>query len=101
MAVIKERVDVLDLLLKSGADVNERLPFVLEEGDRLDEETKQERCSESPLHLAVRRRAPKAASWLLKNGANTTMRDAKGLTALDLAWESGDKTMLECLKPLS
>ena len=96
-AIIEERLDVLDLLLKSGADVNERLSFTVNESYRLDEKTKKERCSETPLHLAVRHKALKSASWLLKNGADTTIQNTKGLTALDLARESGDTAMLEYL----
>jgi ankyrin repeat protein len=92
-------VDVLDLLLKSGADVNERVPFTLEDGEMLDEETKRKHCSESPLHLAVRSNVPKAVLWLVENGANTSIRDAKGLTALDYARKSNNNAMLEALKP--
>lgn len=99
MAVTKERVDVLDLLLKNGADVNEKVPFTLDEGEVLDEETKRERCSESPLHIAVRSNTPKAALWLLENGADTSIRDAKGLTALDCARKSNNSAMLAELKP--
>ena len=98
MAVTKERVDVLDLLLMSGADVNERLPFTLEESEMLDEETHRERCSESPLHLAVRSSVPKAALWLLENGADTSIQDTKGLTALDRARKNGDSVMVKNLK---
>jgi hypothetical protein len=96
-AIIEERLDVLDLLLKSGADVNERLSFTVNESYWLDEETRKERCSETPLHLAVRHKALKSASWLLKNGADTTIQTTRGLTALDLARESGDTAMLENL----
>jgi hypothetical protein len=94
-AIIEERLDVLDLLLKSGADVNERLSFTVNESYWLDEETKKERCSETPLHLAVRHMALRSASWLLKNGADTTIQNTRGLTALDFARESSDKAVVE------
>jgi len=38
----------------------------------------------SPLHLAVKSRAPDVAAVLLKNGARVDARDSEGLTPLDL-----------------
>ena len=79
---------------------NERSPFVLEQGEDFDEESWEDLCSESRFHLAVRFGVPKAALWLMENKAETSFRDAKGLSRLDLARNSGDYEILGALKPM-
>jgi ankyrin repeat protein len=69
------------LLLEHGADVNERpkLCLTLGPGD------KEERRSETPLHVAVREGQVEAAKWLLEHGADAGLKDCWGRTAVDIS----------------
>ncbi len=64
-------------------DVDDRL---LEPLTRSKEsEAKREEASETPLHRAVKKKAKLSMRWLLKHGADASIKDCLGMTALDLA----------------
>ncbi|KAK1979348.1 hypothetical protein LZ30DRAFT_783503 [Colletotrichum cereale] len=64
----KKPVEILELLIKAGANVNAR-----------------NRNGETPLHIAVRRGKKLAMRTLAQNGANPQARDAEGRSVLEVA----------------
>jgi ankyrin repeat protein len=78
MAARYDRVDVIRVLLKHGADVNAR---------KNDDST--------PLHLAAPRlEAVEAIRVLLEHGANVAVEDSRGYTALQIAEDDEVKKLL-------
>lgn len=73
-------IKVVELLLKSGANVND-----------LDNQ------SHSPLMYAAHLDSPEIVELLLKNGANTELRDKEGTTAIIMAARIG---AVSCMKML-
>ena len=63
-------ISVLNQLLKSGVDVNMRSSE-----------------KETPLHKACRSKKLKTCIWLMKNGADPTLRNMEGLTASEITVE--------------
>lgn len=68
MAVVKERLDVLEILVKNGALVNEKLPVVFQWPESIGEGY----VAETPLQLANRAGASKATKWLKDRDASET-----------------------------
>jgi len=66
-------MDIISLLVSSGAGVNHRGP-----------------CSSTPLHLAANVNSPKLVSWLLSNGADAMATLDDGTTALHCACQTSD-----------
>jgi hypothetical protein len=81
---------VLTLMIEKGADVNTRSPNKL-----YPENSGELPPGMTPLMLAVVNKYPQYAAILLKSGADKTIRDDKGLTALDYArkLKADDATM--------
>jgi hypothetical protein len=97
-AVEANRVDVLKVLLEHGAHVNERLESPMTYISVRDLEKLQYDLSVTPLHLAVQAKAYEAAAWLLKNGADKSIKDSHNQSAADLAALSDDAKMAEIFK---
>jgi ankyrin repeat protein len=97
-AVEANRVEVLEVLLEYGADVNERLESPTRYISVRDLEKLQYHLSVTPLHLAVQAKAYEAAVWLLKNGADKSIKDSRNQSAADLAALSDDAKMVEIFK---
>lgn len=76
-AIIGSRIEILDCLLQHGADINIYTHPVW--GDEYV----------SNLHFAAYRNFPASTAWLLKNGADVSIRDSERRTALDWAMKLG------------
>ncbi len=81
LAVQEGHIDVVDLLIREGADVN------LRGGNR-----------STPLHVAAAHGSGELVALLLKYGAKLDLNDASGLTAVELAVRSGDVGMIGLFK---
>ncbi|KAM4643461.1 LOW QUALITY PROTEIN: NF-kappa-B inhibitor beta [Amazona ochrocephala] len=66
IAVLRKDVEMVELLLRAGADLNKAEPS----------------CGRSPLHLAVEAQSPEVAEALLRAGADPAARMYVGYTAL-------------------
>ncbi|SMC20295.1 Ankyrin repeat-containing protein [Andreprevotia lacus DSM 23236] len=76
-------VEVIELLVKKGADINARGTY--------DDMT--------PLHMAVSYGKPEFVKALLANGADKSLKSASGKTAYDIAKDDNKTTLLALLKP--
>lgn len=85
------RVDALELLLKYGADIDERLP---KDVGFLERKKRDQHASETPLHVAVLKNQVDVTRWLLNHGADTGVLDLQGRTAELIARESGEDDMI-------
>ena len=74
------------------ADQREILEFLLDAGWPLNQ---SDTTSRTPLHRAVERVRPEMVRLLLVRGADRSLRDRSGQTALDLAQKLGDAAVLE------
>ena len=79
------RVDVLELLLNSGADVNETLHADV---GFLIRDKRDQQASESPLHVAALHAQIYSIRWLLAHGADPNIADAQGRTPVMIAQAS-------------
>lgn len=73
IAVEKDNIEIVDLLLKSSADINAR----------------GYRDKFTPLHLAIFNKNIKMAKFLLDHGADPNVKDRSRRTALELAIQKG------------
>ena len=87
------RVDALERLLKSGADINERLP---KDVGFLERNKRDQHASETPLHVAVLNNQVDVTRWLLNHGAEAGIKDLQGRTAEMIARDLGEEDMI-CL----
>ncbi len=55
--------------------------------------------AQTPLHLAAHYGSPTTVEWLLKEGADMSVKDVAGLTALDYATMEGHTTVRALLQP--
>ncbi|KAN0095306.1 hypothetical protein V8E51_016017 [Hyaloscypha variabilis] len=94
MTVDCNRIEILDLLLEHGTDVNERLKEPLTNSRESD--AKREEASETPLHRAIKKISLPSMRWLLEHDADTAIKDCLGRAAFDLA--AGDEEMEEILR---
>ena len=85
------RVDALQLLLKYGADINERLP---KDVGFLERKTRDQYASETPLHAAVLNNQVDVTRWLLSHGADAGIEDLQGRTAGMIARDLGKDDMV-------
>jgi ankyrin repeat protein len=83
MTVACNRIDLLDLLLEHGADVDERLLEPLTHS--AESKPKREEASETPPHRAVKKRATPTVQWLVNHGADTSIQDCL-LVGRHLIW---------------
>jgi hypothetical protein len=83
MAASKGRLDVLEILVKYGADLDEYF-----------HETDVVGPGGTPLHMAVRHKQPEAVKWLLEHNADLKVRNEDGKTAGEMASADGDPTMI-------
>jgi ankyrin repeat protein len=90
------RVEVLEVLLEHGADVNERLVEIWDMMIDADEEAQH--LSETPLHYGVRARAYEATVWLLQHGADKRIQDARNKSPADYVAEGDDARMVEIFR---
>jgi ankyrin repeat protein len=108
-AVTKRNTDFVRLLLKSGADVNQRGSVVC--GEFGEPEVKVEGMSRTthvpnppvardatPLIVATRRGYADIAAQLIAGGADVDARDAEGFTALVYALKANDEPLIKLLK---
>jgi ankyrin repeat protein len=95
-AVEANRVEILEVLLEHGADVNERLVEIWDMMIDADEEVQH--LSETPLHYGVRAKAYEATAWLLQHGADKSIHDARNKSPADYAAESDDARMVEIFR---
>ena len=85
---------VLTLLIEKGAEINARSPHEVYPPDRGPLPR-----GLTPLILAVIQKRPQYIAILLKHGADKTIRDANGLTALDWAnQEKAGESIMELLR---
>ncbi|KAI9894688.1 MAG: hypothetical protein M1814_002044 [Vezdaea aestivalis] len=99
------RIDMLEVLVKYGADVNEAIqihPGAIERARKrkssaLDDLLKM--TTQTPLHIAVEHRQLEAARWLVQHGAFSSNEDWQGRTPIDYASRDLDaaKKMREVL----
>ncbi|MGI9304646.1 MAG: ankyrin repeat domain-containing protein, partial [Gammaproteobacteria bacterium] len=82
-ATRRRQLDVMELMLAAGADVNNIGPYGL-----------------SVLHLAAKHNAPEVAEKLIAYGADASLRDDKGRTPLDLAQEKNAHEVTKLLSSL-
>lgn len=73
----KNRIELLDLLLKHNADLN------------------TDQGQGTPLHIAVSCQDMLMIDWLLLNGANANARDIYGLTAMNYAARAGSLAVIK------
>jgi ankyrin repeat protein len=85
------RVKALELLLKYGGDIDERLP---KDVGFLERKKRDQHASETPLHVAVLNNQVDVTRWLLNHGADTEVLDLQGRTAELIALESGKKDII-------
>ncbi|KAL8790746.1 MAG: hypothetical protein Q9195_006224 [Heterodermia aff. obscurata] len=86
------RVDVLELLLANGADVNEKLPADV---GFLIHNQRYQQASESPLHIAALHDQIHSVRWLLAHGADPNITDAQGRTPVIIAQASTNDRLAE------
>jgi len=79
LAAMHDQLDVLQLCLSRGANVSNR-----------DDAT-----ASSALHFAARMGSPRAVTLLLNEGADASMKDARGLTPMDVAAAFGHAEIVE------
>ena len=95
-AAEKGRINVLEALLKHGANLDERLDpdvgFIGHGPER------QQEASETPLHVAVAHGQIDVAAWLLERGVDADVRGARGRTPFDIASSSGNETLQDVFK---
>lgn len=87
MGIISERVsiDLAELLLKKGADVDEENSHIFATG-------------ETPLFMAAGEDNEELIKFLIKNGANVNTKSKEGKTPLSIAVEEGHTKIIELLK---
>ena len=90
----KNRVDLLQVLLEKGADVDE-IGFEYCATEWMADD------AGSALHYAVDSGGVEAIELLLKKGANAETKDAKGRTAAERAAEKGSEASLRALHAVS
>lgn len=73
-AASKGRVDVMEILLRHRADLNE-----------MEDTRDYDGPAGTALHVAAAHGHAEAVSWLTEKGADPTLRNCDGLTAEDLA----------------
>lgn len=78
----KEYPEIIDLLLKNKFDTNVRDPIT----------------RNTPLMIAALYKYNVLGEKLLHNNADTTLKNSKGLTALEIAEESGNSVLAELIK---
>jgi len=79
-AAIEGHENVVELLLRNGADVN-----------------RQDNCGVTALSLAARKSSVERVSMLLKYGASVSVTDNEGMTALHVASANGNKVTVQLL----
>jgi len=89
-AAEKGRIDVLEMLLQHGADLNENWHGQLTAG--------QGSRGGTPLHMAVSHDQVQTVKWLLDHGADSNIRNEDGKTAVDLGYISGNAMIMAFLK---
>lgn len=92
-AAEKGRLDVLEALLKHGANLDERL-----DPDVGFIERRHQRASETPLHVAVGNRQSDVAAWLLDHGVDANIKDAQGRTTFDVASSSDNEVLQDVFR---
>jgi hypothetical protein len=105
------RIDVMDLLLCYGANVNEQLWTNLDYSARSRTKLKTEQgiisdvsddyrpkwSHETPLHSSVLHRQIEATAWLVRHGVDASITDSKEWSAKDMATTTEDTSILEAL----
>ena len=110
MAAFKGYLDLVEILIKKGADVNKPgwaplhyaatsgqlkiMELLLEEHAFIDAESPN---GTTPLMMAAAYGAPEAVKLLIEAGADLRMRNQKGMTALDFAQKAERKDAVELL----
>lgn len=85
-------VEIVNMLIKHGANVNERFSFVVDTDmslvNMMIDSFKDENENLSVLMFAARNNCPEVVTALLKAGADPKAKNKKGQTAFDLAEEN-------------
>ncbi|KAI9714130.1 MAG: hypothetical protein M1812_006458 [Candelaria pacifica] len=76
-AAARRRVDIVDLILQRGGDINEQLPPGVGHGTI--------RTSPTPLHAAAEKGQTKVVAWLLDKGADVDIKDDLEQSAIQVA----------------
>lgn len=79
-AAVKDRVEIAELLVRSGANVN------MGEG------------GSTPLHAAALNGQTEMAAWLLEHGANVNASDHEGKTPLAVATKAGHEQVADVFR---
>lgn len=78
-AVVKNNPEIINLIIKAGADINLR----------------EEKRGQTPLHFAALTGKKEAVEILLKNKANPEIKDVNGKTPKQLAQLTADKKIID------
>jgi ankyrin repeat protein len=83
-AIYANKTDVAEVLIRSGANLDT---------------TEPKRSGGTALHAAIRRKNTEIAQLLIKAGADTSLRDLRGQTPAQLAYQTGLRQIASLIDP--
>ena len=105
-SLLKQLADAKAALAVADADGDTALHYAVRRGNLAvvkamlakNDVNKVNKAGETALFIAVRRNQEPLVSALIKAGANVTLKNAKGQTAMDVACLAGSRDVLDALK---
>ena len=98
-SILTGEIEILRQLLSEGVNVNSRLQDISLEGIELDSSKATISNLDTPLLIALKHNADfETIKFLLENGADITLMDQNGKTAIDIASEKNLNTVLKLFK---